>query len=185
MLCTEGVIATSETLVDSLITQQVGLWVTGSAGFNGDYIIDVENNKAYIGHCESPLNPYGDERRAPYVIRNLPQWPIDEQEIGGACVQVKLPEDEPVTVVKVSVHDKKMAMFRGQTVNGEALFPGWDEILCRTKVAIDVDAKQLFEHLDWWAFDVHRVVFYGDHRQTFADLAKLLGYDLVVEDHSL
>jgi len=185
MLCTEGVIATSETLVDSLITQQLGLWITGSAGFNGDYIVDVENNKAYIGHCESSLNPYGDECRVPYVIRNLPQWPIDEQEIGGACVQVRLPEDEPVTVVKVSVHDKKMAMFSGQTVNGEQLFPGWDEILCRTKVAIDVDGKQLFEHLDWWAFDVHRVVLYGDHRQTFADLAKLLGYDLVVEDGSL
>jgi len=48
-----------------------------------------------------------------------------------------------------------------------------------------VDAKQLFEHLDWWAFDVHRVVFYGDHRRTFADLAKVLGYELVVEDGSL
>jgi len=48
-----------------------------------------------------------------------------------------------------------------------------------------VDAKQLFEHLYWWAFDVHRVFFYGDHRQTFAVLAKLLGYKLVVEDHSL
>ena len=62
--CTDGMVATSETLVDSLVTQQLGLWMTGSTGFNGDYIIDVENGKAYIGHCECPLNPYGDERRA-------------------------------------------------------------------------------------------------------------------------
>lgn len=121
----------------------------------------------------------------PYIIRNLPQWSVDEQGIGGACVEVKLPINEEVTVVKLSVHDKKMTMFSGRTVDAEKLFPGWSEILCRTKVAIDADAQQLFEHLDWWAFDAHRVVFFGDYRQTFADLAKLLAYDLVVEDQGL
>lgn len=180
--CTDGVVATSETLVDSLITQQLGLWMTGSTGFNGDYIIDVENDKAYIGHCECPLNPYGDERRAPYVIRNLPQWPVEEQEKGGACVQVNLPADEPVTVAKVSVHDKKLALFTGKAVAGEQLFPGWEDILCRTKLAIEVDAKRLFEHLDWWTFGNHRVAFYGDHRWAFMDLATLLGYEAVEED---
>lgn len=185
MLCTEGVIATSETLVDSLITQQVGFWMTGSAGFNGDYIIDVPNNKAYIGHCECPLNLYGDDRLMPYSIRNLPQWPVDQQEKGGACIQVRLPDDERVTVVKISVHDKRMTMFSGHTVNGNMLFPGWDEILCRTKLAIDVDAQALFDHLDWRTFGNHRVVFYGDHRDTFADLAKLMSYEMTVEDVNL
>jgi hypothetical protein len=180
--CTAGVVATSETLLDSLITQQLGLWVTGSTGFNGDYIIDVENNKAYIGHCECPLNPYGDERRAPYVIRNLPQWPVDEQEKGGACVQVNLPVDEPVTVAKASVHDRKLALFTGTAVAGEQLFPGWDDLLCRTKLAIDVDAKRIFDNVDWWTFGNHRVAFYGDHRQAFTDLATLLGYEAVEED---
>ncbi|MEA3345550.1 MAG: hypothetical protein U9Q78_04810 [Chloroflexota bacterium] len=179
---TDGVVATSETLVDSLVTQQLGLWVTGSTGFNGDYIVDVENDKVYIGHCECPLNPYGDEWMAPYVIRNLPQWPVEEQEKGGACVQVKLPTDEPVTVAKVSVHDEKMALFTGRSVAGEELFPGWEDILCRTKLAIDVDAEKLFEHLDWWTFGNHRVVFYGEHSQAFKDLATLLGYEVVEED---
>lgn len=100
-------------------------------------------------------------------------------------MQVNLPEDEPVTVAKLSVHDKKMTMFSGQTVDGERLFPGWNEIPCRTKVAIDVDAQRLFQHLDWTTFDVHRVVFYGRHQQTFADLAKLLNYELIVEDQRL
>jgi len=123
--CTDGVVATPETLVDSLLTQQLGLWVTGSTGFNGDYIVDTENGKAYIGHCECPFNPYGDERRVPYVIRNLPQWPVEEQEKGGACAQVKLPPGETVTVAKFSVHDRKVALFSGETVPGEELFPGW------------------------------------------------------------
>jgi len=180
--CTDGVVATSETLVDSLITQQLGLWMTGSTGFNGDYVVDPENAKAYIGHCECPFNPYGDERRVPYTIRNLPQWPADQQEVGGACVQVDLPAGEPVTVAKVSLHDRKLALFGGKTVSGEQLFPGWNDILCRTKLAIDTNAATLFENLDWQVFGDHRVVFYGDHRQKFKDLATLLGYEAVEKD---
>jgi len=180
--CTDGVVATSETLIDSLVTQQFGLWLTGSTGFNGDYIVDVENNKVYIGHCECPLNPYGDERRAPYVVRNLPQWPVDQQEIGGACVQVNLPDDEIVTVAKMGVHDRKLALFTGRTVSGNDLFPGWEDILCRTKLAIDVDASKLFERLDWQTFGWHRVAFYGDHREAFRGLATVLGYETIEED---
>jgi hypothetical protein len=180
--CTDGTVATSETLLDSLVTQQLGLWLTGSAGFNGDYIVDRENGKAYIGHCECPFNPYGDGRRVPYVIRNLPQWPVNQQEKGGACVQVNLPDNEMVTVAKVSVHDKKLSLFAGQTAAGEHLFPGWNDILCRTKLAIETDAEALFENLDWATFGNHRVVFYGDHRKKFRDLAVLLGYETVEKD---
>lgn len=179
---TDGVVATSETLVDSLITQQLGLLMVGSTGFNGDYIVDTGNNKAYIGHCECPFNPYGDDRRVPYAIRNLPQWPMDEQETGGACVQVSLPAGEVVTVAKVSVHDKKLSLFTGQTVDGEKLFPGWYDILCRTKLAIDTDTQKLFDNLDWGTFGNHRVAFYGDHRERFKDLATLLGYETVEKD---
>jgi hypothetical protein len=85
-------------------------------------------------------------------------------------------------VAKVGVHDRKLALFTGRSVAGEELFPGWEDILCRTKLAIDVDARALFEHLDWWTFGNHRVAFYGDHRQAFTDLATLLGYEAVEED---
>ena len=181
--CTEGVVATSETLVDSLVTQQLGFWLTGNAGFNGDYIVDRENGKAYVGHCECPFNPYGDDRRVPYVIRNLPQWPIDQQEVGGACVHVKLPDDgDFVTVSKLSVHDRKLSLFSGRTVPGESLFPAWDDILCRTKLAIDTNAEALLKNLDWATFGNHRVAFYGDHRKEFKDLATLLGYEAVEKD---
>lgn len=181
-LCTEGVVATSETLVDSLVTQQLGLFITGCAGFNGDYIVDEDNDKAYIGHCECPFNPFGDERRVPYVIRNLPQWPIDEQEKGGASAQVLLPAGETVTVVKASVHDRKLSLFGGETVEGEKLFRGWHDILCRTKLAIDTDARKLLDNLDWRTFGNHRVVFYGDHRERFRNLATLMGYEVVEKD---
>ncbi|MBU0608237.1 MAG: hypothetical protein KKI08_10125 [Armatimonadetes bacterium] len=180
--CTDGIVATSETLVDSLMTQQLGLLITGSTGFNGDYVVDEDNGKAYLGHCECPFNPYGDERRAHYVIRNLPQWPADQQEKGGASAQVLLPAGETVTVAKLSIHERKLSLFGGRTVDGEKLFPGWDDILCRTKLAIDTDAAKLLARLDWRTFGNHRVAFYGDHRRRFRHLAALMGYEVVEKD---
>ncbi|MBS3761716.1 MAG: hypothetical protein KGZ25_00300 [Planctomycetes bacterium] len=180
--CTDGIVATSETLVDSLITQQLGLFVTGSTGFNGDYLVDPENGAVYIGHCECPFNPYGDDQNVPFVIRNLPQWPENQQEKGGACVEVKLPAGEPVTVAKISVHDKKMAVLDGESLAGDELFPGWSDILCRTKLAVGTDAAAALKNLDWETFGNHRVVFYGDYRQQFIDLSTLLDFDIEEKD---
>ena len=176
---TEGIVATSETLIDSLITQQFGLWITGSPGFSGDFIIDPDNNKVYIGHCECPINPYGDERKAPYYIRNLPLW---EENEGGAAIQVNLPIDVPVTIVKFSVHDKKISLFTGKTVDGNMLYPYFDDILCRTKVAIDTNTEKVFEKVNWRIFGIHRVVFFGDYRREFRNLGKLLGYEVIEKD---
>ncbi len=177
--CTDGVVATSETLIDSLITQQLGLYITGSMGFNGDYLIDPFNGVAIIGHCECPFSLWGDDRRAPYIIRNLPRW---EKNEGGACVQVNLPVGETVTVAKISMVDRKIGLFTGETVSGEELFSGWDDILCRTKLAIKTDTAGLLEHLDWKTFGVHRVVFYGDFREKIKDLATLIGFEVVETD---
>jgi hypothetical protein len=181
-LFTDGIVATAETLMDSLITQQLGLFITGSTGFNGDYLIDTFNEIAIIGHCECPFNPYGDDRKASYVVRNLPLW---EENKGGACVQVNLPVGETVTVAKISMYDKKITLFTGETVSGEELFVGWDDILCRTKLAIRTDAKALIENLDWKTFGNHRVAFYGDHRQKFKDLATLMGFEVIEDDEGV
>jgi len=180
--CTDGIVATSETLVDSLITQQIGLWITGSTGFNGDYVIDEETGIIYIGHCECPFNPYGDDRKVPYVIRNLPQYPVDQQEKGGACAQVLLPIGEKVTIAKFSIHDKKLSIFTGETVDGNKLFPGFNDILCRTKLAVKADAKKLLERVDWKTFGVHRVAFFGDWREEFKNIAKLIGFETIEKD---
>ncbi len=178
-LCTEGIVATSETLVDSLITQQLGLNITGSVGFNGDYIVDFLNDIAIIGHCESSFDAYGDGKRVPYVIRNLP---LMEENTGGACVQINYPIGETVTVAKISMHQKKISVSIGKTISGEELFPFWDDILCRTKLAIKTNTKALLENLDWQTFGNHRVAFYDDHRQKIKDLAKLIGFEVIEKD---
>lgn len=177
--CTDGIVATSETLTDCLITQQLGLYITGSAGNMGDYTIDPLNNVAIIAHCEGSFKPYGDERRAPYVIRNLP---FVEENTGGACIQINQPIGETVTVAKISMYKKKLSIFTGETVSGEELFPYWDDILGRTKLAIKTDAKALLENVDWKTFGNHRAAFFGDYRQEFKDLAKLIGFEVVEKD---
>jgi len=178
-LCTEGIVAVSETLTDCLIIQQLGLYITGSAGLLGDYNIDPLNNTAIVCHCEGSFKPYGDGGRAPYVIRNLP---FVEENTGGACAQINYPIGAAVTVAKIGTYKKKLSIFTGETVSGEQLFPYWDDILGRNKVAVRTDAKALLENVDWKTFGNHRSVFFGDYRQEFKDLAKLIGFEVVEKD---
>jgi len=174
--CTDGIVATSECLIDSLLTQHLVFHTTDRLGFNGDYIIDPFNNIAILGHCECPFNPYGDDRRSPYVIRNLPRLKKYE---GGACVQVDLPLNETVTVTKMSMHDKKISLFTGKTVSGKDFFEDWDDLACRTKLAVEADTKALLDNLDWQTFASHRVAFYGDFTEEIRDLATLIGFEVV------
>lgn len=178
-LYTDGITATSECLLNSLLTQHLGLHILGRPGFNGDYIIDPFNHIAVVGHCEGPFNPYGDERRSPYIIRNLPRWQENE---GGACVQINYPVGETVTLAKLSMVERKLAIATGQTVSGHDFFADWDDLACRTKIAIETDTGALLSNLDWKTFGTHRVVFFGDFRQALKDLARLIGFEVVEED---
>ena len=178
-LYTEGITATSECLLDSLLTQHMGLHITGRPGFNGDYIIDPFNQIAVVGHCEGALNPYGDDRQSSYVIRNLPRWKKGE---GGACVQINYPHNEAVTLAKISMYDKKLGISTGKTASGTQFFADWDDLACRTKIAVETNTEALLANLDWQTFGVHRVVFYGDFRQEFKDLATLMGFEVIEED---
>jgi hypothetical protein len=173
---TEGTTATSECLFNSLLTQQLGLRITGRPGFNGDYIIDPFNRIAVVGHCEGALNPYGDDWYSPYVIRNLPRWKKGE---GGACVQISYPYNETVTLTQISMHDKKLAVSTGKAVPGTQFFADWDNLACRTKIAVETNTEARLANLDWQTFGVHRVVFYGDLSQEFKGLAALMGFQVV------
>jgi hypothetical protein len=177
--CTEGIAAASETLIDCLITQQLALHMTGSTGLFGDYTIDPFNDTVIVAHCEGTLKPYGDERVCPYIIRNLP---FVKENTGGACAEIHYPLDQEVTVAKISMYKKRLSLFTGRTVSGEELFPYWADILGRNKVAIRSETQTLFENVDWPSFGNHRTVFFGDHRQRFKDLAKLIRYDVVEKD---
>jgi len=175
----EGIAAASETLTDCLITQQLALHMTGSGGLLGDYTIDPLNGTAIVAHCEGTFYPYADQPAAPYALRNLP---FVEEDTGGACAEIHYPIGKPVTVAKIGTYKRKLSLFTGETVSGEELFPHWADILGRNKVAIRTNANALLQNVDWKSFGHHRTVFFGDHRQEFKDLAKLIGYEVVEKD---
>ncbi len=177
--CTDGVVAASETLTDCLLTQQLGLFITGSTGFLGDYTIDPFNNTAIVAHCEGTFRPYGDERKSPYILRNLP---FVEENTGGACAETQYPVGEVVTVAKISMYQRKLSVFTGVTVSGEEVYSYWADILGRNKAAIKTNVEALFENAAWDVFGNHRTVFFGDYRQEFKDLGKLIGYEVIEKD---
>jgi hypothetical protein len=176
-LLTEGIVSVGETLLNSLITQQLGLYITGNTGQNGDFFIDFFNNIAIIAHCDGPFT-YRNDKKAPYIIRNSPMFV--EENIGGADAQVLYPIGETVTVAKIDLYNKKIFIFTGETVSGEGLFPYWNDLLCRTKVAIKTNAK--YDNEDWKSIGHHQVTFFGDYRQEFLDLAKLIGFEIIESD---
>jgi hypothetical protein len=178
-LYSENIVATSETLIDALITQQLGLFFADKAGFNGDFMVDPATETITIGHCELDPDFYGNNKWSPYIIRNLPLW---EENKGGACVQVNMPIGEKVTVAKISMHQKKICLFTGETVNGEDYFEHWDDVICRSKVMVKTNAKAISENIDEKIFGNHRVAFQGDHREDFKDLAKLIGFEVIEAD---
>lgn len=160
--------------------------------------IDFSNNIIVFGHCYGPINPHGNDR-VPYIIRShayyqkkkfrriREEWPelverFKREHITLVGIQVKWPIDETVTIAKTDVYNKKIAVFTGKTVDGNSFYKEFDNRYCRTKIAVKVnDVGSLIKNLDP-SFGIHRVVFYGNYRQTVRDLAKLIGFEVVEED---
>ena len=80
------------------------------------------------------------------------------------------------------MHDKKISLFTGKTVSGKEFFDDWDDLACRTKIAIKTNTKALIKNLESKTFEVHRAVFYGDFREKIKDLATLIKFEVIEED---
>ena len=180
-----------EGLANAAVTELFGLLMFGRPSFIGDVIgIDPVQNLVTIAHCQSPVNPHGDDV-VPYEIRSHAlqkgnkMFPNVFPEIGkslSAAVRVELPIGEKVTLVKMSVYHKKIAVSTGRVVRGENYYKDFKDRLCRTKIAVQLDAKAFENNYDTVTFGVHRNVIYGDYRQAIQELGNLLGYEIVEED---
>jgi len=180
-----------EGLVNSAVTEMFGIYIADEPSFIGDVVgIDKINETITFAHCQSPINPHGDDR-VPYIIRSHAlqrgnkMLPDDYPEAGSnpsAVVEVKLPIDEVATAVKFSLYNKKIAVSKGITVPGEKLYKDFNNILCRTKLVIKTDTDAFEKKYDTVTFGVHRNIFYGDLREKIKDLATLIGFEVIEED---
>jgi hypothetical protein len=174
-------VTSCETLLDCIVTQMVGLYITGRPSFAGDALgFDPVNELAVFGHCYAPINPHGNDR-VPYIIRSHATSNMLGRHT-AVGIQVELPLNETITAAKISVYHKKISLFTGKTVSGRDFYNGFDDLMCRTKLTAKIDVKSVLKNMDNDTFGHHYVIFYGDWREKFNRVATLLGFELLEED---
>ncbi len=167
--------AVCESDMGGIVSSAMGHYLTdGYNGLMGDFIIDPFNDAVTVCHCSSPINPYGDDYRAPYTIgREKLRWPQ---------FYVDLPEKGAASVMRVNVLKRKISVLTGEVIPGESVWKNFKDYSCCTKVAVKTNAKQVYQNFDYGTFTNHQLLFYGDHRQKIKDLAKLTDFEVVEED---
>ena len=187
--------------VDCLVTQLIGGRLTdGRPGFVGDVLNDWSfkaagdrpKNVIVVGHCGAAINPHGNDR-IPYLIRDHihsdKNWGGKPGDVAEATT-VTWPADEPVTVVKFDVGRKKVSIFPGKVLDGNALFVDFPNCICRNKMVVQLDRPEGCYLLpskptegafrSWWgSWGCHQVVFYGNLCDALKELAQLKGFQVV------
>ena len=183
---TRGIQAVCQDYPNILLAELVAYFITGRPSMLGDLMIDTENNVDILTHCGAPVNPYGDDRRIPYLIRTHAESPVRNTLDPGSStgLQVEWPVGEPVTIWKFYVLHKKIGLHTGRTVDGHALYKNLDNIMCRTKLIARVNAREVQKHYFADAYGIHRAATIGDLREILRDFATLIGYELMEEDKS-
>ena len=158
--------------IESLLTKIAMKEIANRPGFLSEPAIDTSKNLAIYAHCVSAtkLNGY-DKSPEPFYIRS------HAEDNKGASVQVLSQYYGIGTIVKIVPGSKQVLLLRGWILGHME-----QDLACRTKIVVNVnDAQGL---IDNWRHSWHRVLYYGDWSGEIEQLAKLLGYELIVEEGS-
>jgi hypothetical protein len=180
-----GIQAICQEYENIMVAHLLGYYLTGRPSMLGDLMIDTFNNVSILTHCGAPVNPWGDDRRIPYIIWSHAQSPVRGtlRPGSGTGAQVNYPANEPVTIWKVYVLHKKIGLHTGKTADGYSLYKGFDGIMCRTKLVVKVDdAKKIQRHCSPDEYGIHRAGILGDLRESIKDLGTLIGFEVLEED---
>ena len=172
-----GIQAICQEYENIMVTHLLGYYLTGRPSMLGDLIIDTFNDITLLTHCGAPVNPYGDDRRIPYIIWSHAQSPVRGTLKSGSStgVQVNYPANEPVTIWKIYVLNKKIGIHTGKTADGHSLYKDLDSIMCRTKLVVKVDnARKIQKHFSPDEYGIHRAGTLGDLRERVEDFATLI-----------
>jgi len=85
----------------------------------GDYSVDPYNGVSCVQHCEGPWNPWGDERRVPYILTDHRERRVRSRRAPGvgAASWVLYPAGEPVTIWQLEVLSREALLHTGTTVH--------------------------------------------------------------------
>lgn len=168
-----GEIGVCEGDLDACISELIIHTISNKPGLVSDPFVDTERNEIVYSHCVASCKPFGkDGESAPYRIRT------HSEDHFSAAIQAILPENYPLTTIKVSSQGKAMSIHSGISAGNVDHESG-----CRTKLVCKVPNSKLI--MDNWhneLFSWHRVTVYGDYRRDFIEVGKYLGLKIYEED---
>jgi hypothetical protein len=113
-----NVVAKCQSHLNIVLSEMLLQYAYGRPSMLGDYSVDTYNNTSVVQHCEGPWNPWGDERRVPYMLVDHRERPVRGRGVtgGSAASWILYPGGEPVTMWQVDVLSKEVLVHTGTTV---------------------------------------------------------------------
>ncbi len=114
----EGIIAKCQSHLNIVLTDMLARYAFGRPSMFGDFSVDTFNNTSIVQHCEGPWNPWGDDRRVPYIITDHRERRVRARSKPGvgAASCIIYPPNETVTIWQVDVLRKEILVHTGTTI---------------------------------------------------------------------
>jgi hypothetical protein len=115
----ENKVGKCQSHLNIVLSEMLLQYAYGRPSMLGDYSVDTYNNVTCVQHCEGPWNPWGDERRVPYILTDHRERRIRGRRMTGvgAASWVLYPPGEPVTMWQIEVLNKEVLAHTGTTVH--------------------------------------------------------------------
>jgi hypothetical protein len=178
----QGIIGCYQSYTGTTLAELLGYYLVGRMSFVHDDVVDLANNITHHMHCGTPINNVWGTKNLRYKIRDYTtgKWHEDRKHRDGAVPsEASFPVGVPVTIWKVFPLRKRITLYTGTSVDGEAMYREWKDIICRNKLPIKVDdaAKILSRH-DVLEYGCHRVATFGDLRERVKQLATFIDFEV-------
>jgi hypothetical protein len=115
----ENTVAKCQSHLNIVLSEMLLQYAYGRPSMLGDYGVDTYHNASWVQHCEGPWNPWGDDRRVPYILTDHRERRIRGRAMTGvgAASWVLYPAGEPVTMWQIEVLSKELLVHTGASVN--------------------------------------------------------------------
>jgi len=178
----DGAVGACEADMDSTLTMMMFLYATGLPGFITDPLMDLSTNSVIHAHCVSPSKMDGPlSARLPFDIRT------HRDDNRGASLKVLMGRDTGREVTWAKLANNDTMLVSTGIIRGDFEF---DDRGCRTQVITEVTSSSARELFEKWGANVlgndmmtllHRVLYYGNHLDSFRDLSHLMGLKFMIE----
>lgn len=113
-----NIVAKCQSHLNIILSEMLLQYAYARPSMLGDFSVDTYNKTSVVQHCEGPWNPWGDERRVPYLLVDHRERPVRGRALPGvgAASCILYPANEPVTMWQIDVFSKEVLLHTGTTV---------------------------------------------------------------------